>query len=651
MPSLQPAVAGVHDSRPPLSMPYASHDDHRHMASSSLSTSRTVTVCTSSVTHTSNTLPRFAAPAPHASPRMQHGGPFYPMVPGSALQQEQQSVFVPSAQSQDPIKQAGVPPSMQLSSISMMNGSQVHFNHGNKALPPNFSPAAIFNHFSSIFDNSQVNTNPVWGACHLPTRTPPDQAYNAPATYMSNMGQLENVLPPDGSKAPGYRSASQRIVTSPIDPNPECCTPQLLTESHAIMTPPPRYQKDCTRISQCQYRPGVKYSEPVLTGAKLVPLSRLRQQLCKPVLCITCSLHHAQLQGHSDCRGQARQVLVLPGARACQRGESPVPSVSSGTSSPLSASTTAPTMIQAKNSSSSQDRKVPPPIGTERLARIRQTGSVNPALLNTNYTAPVGHGGIWSFGVGSASEAMSGWSQPLMSNHMMHQQLSDQSAFSQHQPMERDDTGIVAPSNTFHQPMPSNFMDFPKGLPMSMYGGAMMPPHPTMAEGPGGQMYNGLHTADPAWNPILKVVPNSAENSDPQQGCLDFVIFHRKLVTESEIACDEKSCPIPTRVVHVKDWTQLPDRYSSTPGGTLFSTTPGGTRIIYERKFLLECRNSPLARTPPCCLPQIPGVTVPQHPPLSKLEELKEEEPDKDLPGQTQAGCEGAGCGSHTGGV
>lgn len=60
------------------------------------------------------------------------------------------------------------------------------------------------------------------------------------------------------------------------------------------------------------------------------------------------------------------------------------------------------------------------------------------------------------------SEAMSGWSQPLMSNHMMHQQLSDQSAFSQHQPMERDDTGIVAPSNTFHQPMPSNFMDFPK---------------------------------------------------------------------------------------------------------------------------------------------------------------------------------------------
>jgi len=54
-------------------------------------------------------------------------------------------------------------------------------------------------------------------------------------------------------------------------------------------------------------------------------------------------------------------------------------------------------------SSSQQDRKVPPPIGTERLARIRQTGSVNPPLLTTSYTASVGQGGIWSFGVGSAS--------------------------------------------------------------------------------------------------------------------------------------------------------------------------------------------------------------------------------------------------------
>lgn len=60
-----------------------------------------------------------------------------------------------------------------------------------------------------------------------------------------------------------------------------------------------------------------------------------------------------------------------------------------------------------------------------------------------------------------------------------------------------------------------------------------------------------------------------------------------------------------------------------------------GTRIIYDRKFLLDCRNSPIARTPPCCLPQIPGVTMPSLHPLSKLQELKEElEEEKDLAGK-----------------
>lgn len=36
-----------------------------------------------------------------------------------------------------------------------------------------------------------------------------------------------------------------------------------------------------------------------------------------------------------------------------------------------------------------------------------------------------------------------------------------------------------------------------------------------------------------------------------------------------------------------------------------------GTRIIYDRKFLLDCRSSPLARTPLHYLPTIPGVTTP----------------------------------------
>ncbi|KAM4745492.1 eukaryotic translation initiation factor 4E-binding protein 1-like [Anableps anableps] len=66
-----------------------------------------------------------------------------------------------------------------------------------------------------------------------------------------------------------------------------------------------------------------------------------------------------------------------------------------------------------------------------------------------------------------------------------------------------------------------------------------------------------------------------------------------------------------TKRVTINSADHMPHDYSTTPGGTLFSTTPGGTRIIYDRKFLLECRSSPLARTPPRGLPPIPGVTSP----------------------------------------
>uniref|UniRef100_A0A8C7ZXR4 Eukaryotic translation initiation factor 4E binding protein 1 n=1 Tax=Oryzias sinensis TaxID=183150 RepID=A0A8C7ZXR4_9TELE len=66
-----------------------------------------------------------------------------------------------------------------------------------------------------------------------------------------------------------------------------------------------------------------------------------------------------------------------------------------------------------------------------------------------------------------------------------------------------------------------------------------------------------------------------------------------------------------TKRVTINNADHMPHDYSTTPGGTLFSTTPGGTRIIYDRKFLLERRSSPLAKTPPRGLPSIPGVTSP----------------------------------------
>ncbi|KAJ7426475.1 hypothetical protein WISP_15318 [Willisornis vidua] len=292
-------------------------------------------------------------------------------------------------------------------------------------------------------------------------------------------------------------------------------------------------------------------------------------------------------------------------------GESPIPSVSSGSSSPLSAASAPSNLGQPKTGNANQDRKVPPPIGTERLARIRQGGSVTPTPLGTNFTAPVGHSGIWSFGVNSVSEGLSGWSQPVMGSHPMHQQLSDPGTFSQHQPMERDDSGIVAPSNIFHQPMPNSFVDFSKGLPISMYGGTLIPSHPQLADGPGGPLFNGLHTPDPAWNPMIKVVQNSTECTDAQQE------------PQGEEQCGEELLG-RTGVT------------SSPVGSTVVAPEPG-TRIICDRKFLLECKNSPAARTPPCCLPQTPGVTSLAQSSLAKLEELKERnESEEAVPDQDQ---------------
>jgi hypothetical protein len=71
-----------------------------------------------------------------------------------------------------------------------------------------------------------------------------------------------------------------------------------------------------------------------------------------------------------------------------------------------------------------------------------------------------------------------------------------------------------------------------------------------------------------------------------------------------------QSIPVTRRVV-INHEHEMPTDFGTTPGGTMFAHTPGGTRIVYERAFLMQMRQSPLARTPPANLPVIPGVTVP----------------------------------------
>ena len=71
------------------------------------------------------------------------------------------------------------------------------------------------------------------------------------------------------------------------------------------------------------------------------------------------------------------------------------------------------------------------------------------------------------------------------------------------------------------------------------------------------------------------------------------------------------ACLFCFRRVIINSESEMPTNYGTTPGGTMFAHTPGGTRIVYERAFLMQMRQSPLAKTPPANLPLIPGVTVP----------------------------------------
>lgn len=94
---------------------------------------------------------------------------------------------------------------------------------------------------------------------------------------------------------------------------------------------------------------------------------------------------------------------------------------------------------------------------------------------------------------------------------------------------------------------------------------------------------------------------------------------------------------IPSKRIVINDPKQLPADYSSTPGGTLYSTTPGGTRIVYERTFLMNLRDSPTSRAPPQAIASIPAellkvaptITTPAKAPTVKDPLIIEESPEQ----------------------
>ncbi|XP_075278166.1 ankyrin repeat domain-containing protein 17 isoform X4 [Opisthocomus hoazin] len=369
-----------------------------------------------------------------------------------------------------------VPSSVQLpSTLSTQSASQSSAHPGNKSMGNNFSAALPFGPFSTLFENSPTSAHAFWGGSVVSSQTTPESMLSGKSSFLPNSDPLHQS---DTSKAPGFRPPLQRPAPSPSGI-------VSMDSPYASVTPSSTHLGNfASNLSGGQmYAPGTP-----LGGAPAA--ANFNRQHFSP-------------------------LSLLPPCSSASN-ESPAQSVSSGVRAP-SPTPSAVSLGSEKPSNVSQDRKVPVPIGTERSARIRQTGTSTPSVIGSNLAAPVGHSGIWSFeGIGGNQDKVD-WCHSGMGSHMIHRPMSDPGVFS-HQAMERDSTGIVTPSGTFHQPVPAGYMDFPKvgGMPFSVYGNAMIPPVAPITDGTGGPIFNGPHAADPSWNSLIKMVSNSTENNGPQ---------------------------------------------------------------------------------------------------------------------------------------
>ncbi|XP_011358824.1 ankyrin repeat domain-containing protein 17 isoform X5 [Pteropus vampyrus] len=369
-----------------------------------------------------------------------------------------------------------VPSSVQLpSTLSTQSACQNSVHPANKPIAPNFTAPLPFGPFSTLFENSPTPAHAFWGGSVVSSQSTPESMLSGKSSYLPNSDPLHQS---DTSKAPGFRPL-QRPAPSPSGI-------VNMDSPYGSVTPSSTHLGNfASNLSGGQmYGPGAP-----LGGAPAA--ANFNRQHFSPL------------------------NLLTPCSSASN--DSPVQSVSSGVRAPSPAPSSVP-LGSEKPSNVSQDRKVPVPIGTERSARIRQTGTSAPSVIGSNLSTSVGHSGIWSFeGIGGNQDKVD-WCNPGMGNPMIHRPMSDPGVFSQHQAMERESTGIVTPSGTFHQHVPAGYMDFPKvgGMPFSVYGNAMIPPVAPIPDGAGGPIFNGPHAADPSWNSLIKMVSSSTENNGPQ---------------------------------------------------------------------------------------------------------------------------------------
>ncbi|KAM5340701.1 ankyrin repeat domain-containing protein 17 isoform 6-T6 [Glossophaga mutica] len=370
-----------------------------------------------------------------------------------------------------------VPSSVQLpSTLSTQSACQNSVHPANKPIAPNFSAPLPFGPFSTLFENSPTSAHAFWGGSVVSSQSTPESMLSGKSSYLPNSDPLHQS---DTSKAPGFRPPLQRPAPSPSGI-------VNMDSPYGSVTPSSTHLGSfASNLSGGQmYGPGAP-----LGGAPAA--ANFNRQHFSPL------------------------SLLTPCSSASN--DSPAQSVSSGVRAPSPAPSSVP-LGSEKPSNVSQDRKVPVPIGTERSARIRQTGTSAPSVIGSNLSTSVGHSGIWSFeGIGGNQDKVD-WCNPGMGNPIIHRPMSDPGVFSQHQAMERESTGIVTPSGTFHQHVPAGYMDFPKvgGMPFSVYGNAMIPPVAPIPDGAGGPIFNGPHAADPSWNSLIKMVSSSTENNGPQ---------------------------------------------------------------------------------------------------------------------------------------